>query len=77
MKGEGIDTDSLEWEIYISAWVMAAGRLGALSDDPHGGPRLQEVLSLILKHPAKALEEIANAEELILRGLQGRTKFPS
>ena len=64
IKGEGIDTESLEWEIYLNAWVMAAGQLGGLSHDPHGGPRLQEVLSLILKHPAKALEEIADAEEL-------------
>ena len=71
IKGEGIDTDSMEWEIYLNAWVMAAGQLGGLSDDPHGGPRLQEVLSLILKHPAKALEEIADAEELISEGSTG------
>ena len=48
IKGEGIDTDSLKCEIYLSAWTMAAGQLGGLYDDPHGGLRLQEVLSLIL-----------------------------
>ena len=53
-KGEGIDTDSLKWDTYLQAWIMAAGQLCALPDDPHGGSRLPAVLSLILKHPAKA-----------------------
>ena len=36
-KGEGIDTDSLKWDTYLTAWIMAAGQLCALPDDPHGG----------------------------------------
>ena len=70
-KGEGIDTNALKWEIYLSAWPMAAAQLCALEDDPHGGPRLQEVLSLILKHPTKVLADIADAEALISEGPTG------
>ena len=25
IKGEGIDTESLEWEIYLNAWARVAG----------------------------------------------------
>jgi len=39
-KGDGIDTDSLKWDTYLTAWIMAAGQLCALPDDPHGGTRL-------------------------------------
>ena len=70
-KGEGIDTNALKWEIYLSAWPMAAAQLCALEDDPHGGSRLQEVLSLILKHPTKVLADIADAEALISEGPTG------
>jgi hypothetical protein len=45
-KGEGIDTDSLKWDTYLTAWIMAAGQLCALPDDPHGGSRLQVVFRL-------------------------------
>ena len=37
----------------------------------HGGSRLQAVLSLILKHPAKALTDISDAEALISEGPTG------
>ena len=70
-KGDGIDTDSLKWDTSLTAWIMAAGPLRALPDDPHGGSRLQAVLSLILKHPAKALADISDAEALISEGHTG------
>ena len=71
LKGDGIDTDSLNWYTYLKAYIMAEGKMSALPDDPHSGQRLQDVLATILKHPEKELTDIPDVETLISEGPTG------
>jgi hypothetical protein len=68
IKGGGIHTDSQEWDTYLKSYIMAAGKLSALPDDPHSGQRLQDVFAKILKHPERELSDIPDVETLISEG---------
>ncbi len=35
IKGGSIHTDSQEWDTYLKSYIMAAGKMSALPDDPH------------------------------------------
>ena len=71
IKGGGIHTDSQEWDTYLKSYIMAAGKLSALPDDPHSGQRLQDVFATILKHPERELSDIPDVETLISEGPTG------
>jgi len=71
IKGGGIHTDSQEWDTYLKSYIMAAGKLSALPDDPQSGQRLQDVFATILKHPERELSDIPDVETLISEGPTG------
>ena len=76
IKGGGIHTDSQEWDTYLKSYIMAAGKLTALPDDPHSGQRLQDVFATILKHPERELSDIPDVETLISEGPTGVDHHP-